>query len=198
VMTCVTVEDCRRMVSNRFELVLLAAERARSLKVGALPLVDVGRDAPPILALREIAAGRASPAHLRDLAWRRRVLLAVPVTGSNEVAPRSMLSSDEEPELRDETDDERFEEDEAGRRLVEEGGGVMTCRPEKDLRPLPRQPAAAALRWRRTLVTTCVAPVAHGRGPCPISSGSRALTGRSRNGKEVNDEPGTESGNYRH
>ena len=56
-MARVTVEDCLRNVKNRFELVMIAAKRARQLMRGKEPLVDWDNDKPTVVALREIAAG---------------------------------------------------------------------------------------------------------------------------------------------
>ncbi len=56
-MARITVEDCLTNVESRFELVILAARRAKMLMKGAKPLVE--RDNRPIVsALREIAAGK--------------------------------------------------------------------------------------------------------------------------------------------
>jgi DNA-directed RNA polymerase subunit omega len=54
-MARVTVEDCIDKVSNRFELVLLAAHRARMISGGIEPTLDRDNDKNPVLALREIA-----------------------------------------------------------------------------------------------------------------------------------------------
>tara|TARA_B100000963_G_scaffold153263_1_gene133508 strand:- start:68 stop:433 length:366 start_codon:yes stop_codon:yes gene_type:complete len=54
-MARVTVEDCIDKVSNRFELVLLAAHRARMISGGIEPSLDRDNDKNPVLALREIA-----------------------------------------------------------------------------------------------------------------------------------------------
>ena len=54
-MARVTVEDCIDKVSNRFELVLLAAHRARMISGGIEPSIDRDNDNNPVLALREIA-----------------------------------------------------------------------------------------------------------------------------------------------
>ena len=54
-MARVTVEDCIDKVSNRFELVLLAAHRARMISGGAEPSLERDNDKNPVLALREIA-----------------------------------------------------------------------------------------------------------------------------------------------
>jgi len=54
-MARVTVEDCVEKVPNRFRLVMLAAQRARGLSVGAQITVDRDNDKNPVVALREIA-----------------------------------------------------------------------------------------------------------------------------------------------
>jgi len=54
-MARVTVEDCVEQVPNRFELVVLAAQRARDISSGSELLVDRDRDKNPVVALREIA-----------------------------------------------------------------------------------------------------------------------------------------------
>jgi len=54
-MARVTVEDCVDKVPNRFELVLLASHRARSISQGAPLTVDRDNDKNPVVALREIA-----------------------------------------------------------------------------------------------------------------------------------------------
>lgn len=57
-MARVTVEDCLPMVDNRFALVLLGAKRARQLMAGARPIIDVSKNKPPVLSLREISTGK--------------------------------------------------------------------------------------------------------------------------------------------
>ena len=56
-MARTTVEDCLENVDNRFQLVLIAAKRARELSFGAEALVPEDNDKPTVIALREIAAG---------------------------------------------------------------------------------------------------------------------------------------------
>lgn len=57
-MARVTVEDCLEHVENRFELVMVAAKRARDIAIrGEQPLVDWENDKPTVVALREIAEG---------------------------------------------------------------------------------------------------------------------------------------------
>ncbi|MEM9704720.1 MAG: DNA-directed RNA polymerase subunit omega [Pseudomonadota bacterium] len=60
-MARVTVEDCVDKVSNRFDLVLLAAHRARMLSSGAATLVERDNDKNPVVALREIADDKLQP-----------------------------------------------------------------------------------------------------------------------------------------
>jgi len=62
-MARITIEDCLEQVGNRFNLVLLASKRARQLAMGASPLVLPEHDKPTVLALREIAAGKITPAN---------------------------------------------------------------------------------------------------------------------------------------
>ncbi len=54
-MARVTVEDCIRIIENRFELILIASERAKTLAKGVQPLLERDRDKNPVVALREIA-----------------------------------------------------------------------------------------------------------------------------------------------
>ena len=65
-MARVTVEDCVDKVSNRFDLVLLAAQRARQISGGADLTIDRDRDKNPVVALREIAEERVRPRHLEE------------------------------------------------------------------------------------------------------------------------------------
>jgi DNA-directed RNA polymerase subunit omega len=65
-MARVTVEDCIDKVNNRFELVLLAAHRARLISSGAPLTIDRDRDKNPVVALREIADEGIQPDDLRE------------------------------------------------------------------------------------------------------------------------------------
>ena len=56
-MARITVEDCLQNIENLFQLVLVAAKRARRLANGAEPTVDWENDKPTVVALREVAAG---------------------------------------------------------------------------------------------------------------------------------------------
>ena len=56
-MARITVEDCLERIPNMFQLVLVAAKRARQLANGAHAMVDWENDKPTVVALREIAEG---------------------------------------------------------------------------------------------------------------------------------------------
>lgn len=56
-MARVTVEDSLENVGNRFDLVLIAAKRARNISMGAEPMLPADNDKPTVIALREIADG---------------------------------------------------------------------------------------------------------------------------------------------
>jgi len=61
-MARISVEDCLKMVSSRFGLVMLASARTKQLYKGSKPRVQTDNK-EVVLALREIAAGKVTPAH---------------------------------------------------------------------------------------------------------------------------------------
>ena len=65
-MARVTVEDCVDKVPNRFELVMLAAHRAREISAGSPVTVDRDNDKNPVVSLREIAEETQSGDDLRE------------------------------------------------------------------------------------------------------------------------------------
>jgi DNA-directed RNA polymerase subunit omega len=65
-MARVTVEDCVDKIPNRFDLVLVAAERARAISGGAELTIDRDRDKNPVVALREIAEVTVRPVILME------------------------------------------------------------------------------------------------------------------------------------
>ena len=65
-MARVTVEDCVDKIPNRFDLVLLAGQRAREISGGAELTVDRDRDKNPVVALREIAEETIDPRYLKE------------------------------------------------------------------------------------------------------------------------------------
>ena len=65
-MARVTVEDCVDKISNRFDLVLMAAQRARQISGGAELTIDRDRDKNPVVALRESAEETVIPTELHE------------------------------------------------------------------------------------------------------------------------------------
>lgn len=65
-MARITVEDCVDKVANRFELVLLAAHRARTIAQGSQVSVELEGDKNSVIALREIAEQTISPNDMRE------------------------------------------------------------------------------------------------------------------------------------
>lgn len=65
-MARVTVEDCVDKIPNRFDLVLMAAQRAREISGGAEITIDRDRDKNPVVALREIAEQTVRPDLLKE------------------------------------------------------------------------------------------------------------------------------------
>lgn len=65
-MARVTVEDCVDKVPNRFDLVLLAAQRAREISGGSELTIDRDRDKNPVVALREVAEQTIRPKELQE------------------------------------------------------------------------------------------------------------------------------------
>lgn len=57
-MARITVDDCMKIIPNRFDMSLAATYRARQLANGAQPMIDTTRDKPTVIALRELAAGK--------------------------------------------------------------------------------------------------------------------------------------------
>jgi DNA-directed RNA polymerase subunit omega len=96
-MARVTVEDCVDKVSNRFELVLLAAHRARAIANGSAITIDPDNDKNPVLALREIADETIAPDDMRESlihSIQKNVEVDEPEAGS---AP--LLTTDRRPTL---------------------------------------------------------------------------------------------------
>jgi DNA-directed RNA polymerase subunit omega len=72
-MARITVEDCLENVDNRFELVMLAARRARQISKGADPLVARDNDKPTVIALREIADNLINNISMDDMETRQEM-----------------------------------------------------------------------------------------------------------------------------
>ena len=57
-MARITVDDCLKIIPNRFDMSLAATYRARQIANGAQPMLEASRDKPTVIALRELAAGK--------------------------------------------------------------------------------------------------------------------------------------------
>jgi DNA-directed RNA polymerase subunit omega len=66
-MARITVEDCVANIDNIFEMVLVAAKRARRIAHGADPMVELENDKPTVIALREIADGLVTSSILEEI-----------------------------------------------------------------------------------------------------------------------------------
>ena len=84
-MARVTVEDCVDKIPNRFDLVLMAAQRAREISGGAELTIDRDRDKNPVCALREIAEETVRPKELQESV----------VTGLQKILPEDEDEADE-------------------------------------------------------------------------------------------------------
>jgi len=128
-MARVTVEDCVLKIPNRFELVLLAAQRSREIASGSPLSIDRDDDKNPVVALREIADETIELEHLRTSVVRgmqKHVEIDEPDepheleldTALFGVAPPSASAIEEETD----TETEDFEEGDADEDAVEEAG----------------------------------------------------------------------------
>lgn len=54
-MARITVDDCLKLIPNRFDMTLAATARARQLSIGSAPMIEAARDKPTVIALRELA-----------------------------------------------------------------------------------------------------------------------------------------------
>jgi DNA-directed RNA polymerase subunit omega len=89
----ITVEDCLQKVPNLFQLVLVAAKRARQLANGAHPMVDWENDKPTVVALREIADGYITEEILTQRDKPVEDLLAADLAAVSTGAPEDPLGS---------------------------------------------------------------------------------------------------------
>ena len=97
-MARVTVEDCVDKVPNRFELVLLAAHRAREINKGSYIMIEAENDKNAVIALREIAEKTIAPCDAREgliHSMQSNVEIDEPEQGVAPVRPRpTMLGGD--------------------------------------------------------------------------------------------------------
>jgi DNA-directed RNA polymerase subunit omega len=121
-MARVTVEDCVLKVPNRFELVLLAAQRSRDIAAGAPLTLEKDNDKNPVIALREIADETVGLDHLQNAVVRgmqktvevdepeeeeRQIEGAEAIWPGDAAAPAGAeAGSDEEPEVEEELEED--------------------------------------------------------------------------------------------
>jgi DNA-directed RNA polymerase subunit omega len=132
-MARVTVEDCVEKIPNRFELVMVASQRARKISSGGVLTIDRDNDKNPVVALREIAASTVSIEDLKEelIRGNQRVIemddgedIIDKMDGEDEWNALAAQSAALDMETRDEEDeDDDFEEtDEAS--LEDMAGGA--------------------------------------------------------------------------
>lgn len=85
-MARITVEDCLENIDNIFELVLVAAKRARRIANGAESLVPLENDKPTVVALREIAEGHINARILEEPEFPPEELI-MPDTQADDLMP---------------------------------------------------------------------------------------------------------------
>jgi DNA-directed RNA polymerase subunit omega len=104
-MARVTVEDCVDKVPNRFELVMLAAHRARELAAGSPLTVDRDNDKNPVVALREIADETLTAGQLRESAiesFQRQIEVDEPEEDVMTLLPGQMMDAPAEDDMSEE------------------------------------------------------------------------------------------------
>jgi DNA-directed RNA polymerase subunit omega len=136
-MARVTVEDCVTKVPNRFELVMLAAQRARSISAGAQPTVERDNDKNPVIALREIAEETVDLKELEESLVRGLQkfvemdepeedevdLLAIQQELSGEAPTPTKAAGEDDSDLEDEDEEELTDDDQAA--AMDLGGDVI-------------------------------------------------------------------------
>jgi DNA-directed RNA polymerase subunit omega len=129
-MARVTVEDCVVKIPNRFELVLLAAQRARDMASGAQPTLDRDNDKNPVVALREIAAESVALDSLQNgliKGMQKHVEIDEPEDDQDiEIGAQAAWPVDLGPAMEidgDEVDDEADDEEEGAEEVAAEASG---------------------------------------------------------------------------
>lgn len=96
-MARVTVEDCLKNVKNRFELVIIAAKRARQLMRGKEPKVEWDNDKTTVVALREIAAGYTDFDHVETHDDEESAIMMMTATIEKEKADTVVVNDQPSP-----------------------------------------------------------------------------------------------------
>ncbi len=114
-MARITTEDCLDKINNRFELVMLAAKRARLLsKDGVEPLLNAGNEKATITALREIASGKVNEEYLKkfDIDYSEDILKPFTFSNLGRLGASSLLrpssESDDEPNKQNQSIENKF------------------------------------------------------------------------------------------
>ena len=126
-MARVTVEDCVLKIPNRFQLVMMAAQRSRELSVGGELTVDRDNDKNPVVALREIADE------------------TVPLDELEDAVVEGLQRNIDVDELAEEEDDDMLQVTEALNELADlvEGGEEAPVDAPADSEAAPDDPMAA-------------------------------------------------------
>jgi len=108
-MARVTVEDCVDKVPNRFDLVMLAAHRARAISSGAPIQVERENDKNPVVALREIADEKLAPAELmEDVIESNQRHIEVDEPEPDDMAARMLAAEGQPAQPNDDLDEEKL------------------------------------------------------------------------------------------
>ena len=122
-MARITVEDCVTRVPNRFELVMLAAQRARDISAGAPLAVERDNDKNPVVALREIADLKVDLDHLRyELIHGLRRHVEVEDQPDDDLIAAFQEHALVVPARADEAEEDEAEDDDSGDEEGEEPG----------------------------------------------------------------------------
>ncbi len=124
-MARVTNRDCIEKIPNRFELIILASQRARQIVGGAALTVDKDDDKPTVLSLREIAASTITPDQLRE-SLLHTLRKEQGHFEENEEELESLLANDEIPEAIADLTSEDEEELSAADMIADEIGEERT------------------------------------------------------------------------
>lgn len=97
-MARITVDDCLKVIPNRFEMSLAATYRARQITNGAQPMIESSRDKPTVIALREIAENLINSDKMDEMEARAEIeKIATDDDLIRQIAQAS-LEADDQPE----------------------------------------------------------------------------------------------------
>lgn len=105
-MARVTIEDCIDKVDNRFDLILLAAHRARELSVGATATLDTDDEKMPVVALRELAAENIKAEDLKTALVKNFQTFVEREEPKPEPETLLEVASDDSPESQSQSEDD--------------------------------------------------------------------------------------------